>query len=103
MAEGEKNAYVCSACGHIMVTIDLEDGTTPMFLSCDESGKRSTSAFYNVPAGMAPAFAWKKPDKSEFKKFRAEVREAVRDHVERGGLCLYRIGKGLDDLTLVTR
>lgn len=106
MAKDEKNAYICTnkeACGNIMVTVDLEEGVTPMMLSCDECGGRAYSCMYRVPPTLAPTFAWKKPKPEEFKLYRPEVRAATREHVERGGLCLYRIGRDLTDLTLVTR
>lgn len=106
MAKDEKNAYVCEnkeACGNIMVTVDLEDGTTPMMLTCDRCGGKAMSCWYRVPQGLEPQYAWRKPLGVEFKKFRKAARAAVRDHVERGGLCLYRIGKDVGDLTLVTK
>jgi hypothetical protein len=106
MAKDEKNAYICrnkEACGYIMVTVDLEDGTTPMMLICDKCSQPAYSCWYKVPQDLEPQYAWQKPSVIEFKKFSKAVRAAVRDHVERGGLCLYRIGKDLTDLTLVTR
>jgi hypothetical protein len=100
------NAYICTnkeACGNIMVTIDLEEGVTPFMLSCDECGGRAYSSMYGVPPTLIPTLAWKKPKPEEIKQYRPEVREAMRDHVGKGGLALYRIGKDLTDLTLVTK
>lgn len=103
MAANEKNAYTCGACGRAMVTVDLEDGTTPMFLNCDQCGGRASSLFYRVSPDLTPSYAWKKPTPADILKYPARVRSAMIDHVRMGGLCLYRIGNTDDDLTLVVR
>jgi hypothetical protein len=69
MAKDEKNAYICQnkeACGNIMVTVDLEDGTTPMMLRCDKCGGTAMSCWYRVPPDFVPTYAWKKPAESEW-------------------------------------
>ena len=103
MAKDETNAYVCKTCRRVMVTVDLEEGVTPMMLNCDMCPGTAYSCFYRVPPDLIPQYAWKKPEPADYGKYRKEVRAAVREHVERGGLCLYRIGKDLTELTLVTK
>lgn len=32
------NCYTCKGCGHILKTIDINYGVTPMFMTCDKCG-----------------------------------------------------------------
>jgi hypothetical protein len=87
------NVYTCTKCtGHI-VTIDRETGVTPVMVRCratEGCGAMMHSAFYSVKAGLTPAWEWRKPTPEEYKKLDYATRI---DHVDRGGLLLYSIGK----------
>ncbi len=83
------NVYKCDTCHRFIVTVDRDEGVTPMFLSC--KGKpgcqgRMTSRMYRVPQVLVPDWEWYKPASLE------GLREGEREHVERGGLLLRRIG-----------
>lgn len=85
------NSYTCSE-GHVIITIDRDEGTTPMLMECKHPncGKQSTSSFYNVPQGSVPTYEWYKPDLSNVKGFEM-------DHVLRGGLLIRKIDESKVD------
>lgn len=89
-----KNVYTCDDCRRSIVTVDREDGVTPMFLSChatDRCPGRMQSAFYIIAPEFEknqPTWEWRKPTDQEYKKLNKATRE---DHVDRGGLLLYPI------------
>lgn len=105
MAVGEKNAYYCDTCANYVVTIDVDDGVTPMFLACRALG--DPEEVTNTCGGMMrsmmyppepwpehdgygeaiptePTWEWYQPDPVEL----AGVEDGVREHVELGGLLL---------------
>lgn len=86
MSKGKINVYECPD-GHQTVTIDLEDGTTPMMMNCrtPNCGKTSCSKWYRVDQNLKPEFEWFKP--TDMKK----LNPAERDHVQRGGLLIRKI------------
>lgn len=88
MSKDKINRYTCPD-GHQTITIDIDDGTTPMFLNCrtNACGKQATSSFYQVPDGLLPEYEWYKP--TDIKK----VEKISRDHVRRGGLLIRKIRK----------
>jgi hypothetical protein len=82
---GKKNVYTCLKCNRSIITVDVDDGTTPFMLDC-----RATpgcdgvmqSAFYDVPVGLPPDFEWFKP--KSLKDYSPEMKE----HIQKGGLDL---------------
>lgn len=118
-AEGDRlNAYVCDGCGRWVVTRDVHEGVTPMFLACRFKGEptdsendckgRSVSSMYKlemlqrhlherevypslIPREWPePTWEWYMPDAAEMKRLRRHKPRAV-EHAERGGLSLRRI------------
>lgn len=97
------NAYICRRRPqHIIITVDIHSGVTPMFLQCrfDEHCKsEAISAGYPnhgrgpIPEHLRdkPLFLWYRPDEDEFRKEPAEV----RGHVMQGGLIIKPAGKSL--------
>lgn len=100
MAKGETNLYRCERCNGTIVTIDRDDGTTPMMLRCrariDCDGMMQSS-WYQGMADLVPSFEWRKPTKNEYRKMSA----AMRDHVDMGGLDLYPIEQEARAATVV--
>lgn len=95
MAKGEKNLYRCEKCNEAVITVDTDDGTTPMMIRCRASvncyGVMISSLYRNVP-DSEPLFEWRKPTKSEYRRSSA----AMQHHFDMGGLDLYplmRAGK----------
>jgi hypothetical protein len=104
-----KNAYYCAKCGGYVVTRDVDEGVTPMFLACRVKGEltdprndcKGTSRSMMYPpepwpddhpalANGAPAtWEWYSPSEDERRGLNAETRE----HVNKGGLLLRRIGR----------
>lgn len=80
MSKGEKNGYRCESCGHLHVTIDLDDGTTPMLMSCPKCGGRSVSQFYRIDQSLEAAGCWYKA------KIKRTMSSAVKEHIRLGGL-----------------
>lgn len=81
------NQYTCGECGGVITTIDRDEGTTPMFLSCratDGCDGRMSSSCYRVPKGLVPDHEWYKPDK-------LPREPGMRQHVQMGGLLIRRI------------
>ena len=90
------NAYICPKLHHT-ITIDIDQGTTPMFLQCPECKLRAVSMMYNVVQNLEPGYEWYKPKEADIIR---EVKEAtskredaydsvlaaMKDHVSNGGL-----------------
>lgn len=81
------NVYACDN-GHHNLSMDLDEGVTPMFLTCRRlgCGARSVSSMY--PKGEPPAHLfpvrviWRRATNGEIKRERREG----GDHFVRGGL-----------------
>jgi hypothetical protein len=95
--KGKKNIYMCPTCGRGVVTVDVDDGTTPFAIPCDapSCGGTATSFFYRAPQemldGVQPAFEWYRPSAVEL----AGKSAGTKDHVERGGLLMRPLAKRL--------
>lgn len=89
-AAGKKlNRYTCDACQGTIVTVDLDEGTTPFMLDCrakDGCKGSMRSSFYRGVTGE-PTHAWRKPTAFEYKRASA----AMRRHFDLGGLDVWRI------------
>lgn len=97
------NAYLCTSCYLCFVTVDVDDGVTPMFLSCRHCSGRMQSAMYasvntwprklhNRPADGV----WYKPKRMERRRMKREF-PAMFQHVSKGGLILRPPKKGDPD------
>lgn len=91
---GRENAYRCRDCGGLTVTIDVDDGVTPMFLACRASGREGdcpgTAGSMMYPQGPRPAHI-PEPAWEWFRPRTVQGLDAeTRDHVQRGGLLLRR-------------
>ena len=85
------NVYTCDDCGHEHVTVDVDEGTTPMFMRCKNRlsggrgcGGRAVSAMYRVDQSLTPGWEWYRPKRT------AGLTPAAREHVRLGGLVLRR-------------
>lgn len=78
------NVYICDKCRHAMVTIDVDEGTTPMFTRCEVEGCNGTagSTMYRAVTLLSPTVEWYRPDEKEL----ASLSPGTQDHVKRGGL-----------------
>jgi hypothetical protein len=87
------NAYICRRrAKHIIVTVDIHAGVTPMFLSCRDPHCDSDMVSAGYPGGGKgpvpdhlrdkPVWVWYRMSEPEFRKEPAEV----RGHVLQGGL-----------------
>jgi hypothetical protein len=104
-----KNAYYCDACRGYVVTVDRDEGVTPMFLACRVKGEPTDARNrckgqmvsmmyppepwpekdgYGAQIPTTPTWEWYSPDADE----RAALDDATSAHVEKGGLLLRRIG-----------
>lgn len=88
----KKNKYVCLACEGTIITVDLDEGTTPAYLACKSDVNCEgfmESKFYS-PAQVGdeePTHEWYRPTREE----RRAGNEALRSYYQRGGLALRRI------------
>lgn len=90
-----KNAYHCPKCGKYTVTIDIDEGITPMFFGCKATPNctgTGHSMFYRVD-GIEnlpePIIEWYKPTEAEARaKGQAEFA-----HAKQGGLSYRMIGR----------
>lgn len=83
------NGYICERCGKGYLTLDIDNGVTPMFMPClATQGCEGRAHSMMYPEGEPPAelgepiIHWYKPTGEEFKK----LSPAVQQHVSRGGL-----------------
>jgi len=88
---GKRNAYTCKTCGQTIITVDVDEGTTPFMLACRATigcDGMSESHLYTgfVVNGSEPAmFDWRKPTKKEYSK----SSPAMQQHFDMGGLQIY--------------
>lgn len=104
--EGEENAYYCKECHGYIVTVNRDDGVTPMFLACrvkgepEEPGNDCTGYMHSLmypkkpwpeERGLPtePNWEWYRPAPDEV--FVDAYAEETRAHVEQGGLLLRKI------------
>jgi hypothetical protein len=86
---GKKNQYYCVSCRRAVVTVDRDDGVTPMLIPCQFGCKAVMhSAFYKVNQDLPATHEWYRPGEEELKN----ASPAMRDHVSRGGLDIRKIG-----------
>lgn len=94
--KGQKNKYTCDVCGASIVTIDKNEGVTPMFIQCSGiwgcPGKMVSSMYMNVSG--EPTFEWRNPTPEEYRK----LSHAMKMHIDRGGLEIYPITKMQDEV-----
>lgn len=81
------NRYTCKKCDGAIVTRDLDEGTTPMFIGCRVTdgcdGMMSSSMYCDVTG--EPDYVWRKPTKVEY--MAASV--AMCQHFDLGGLDIF--------------
>ena len=88
-----RNAYFCNSCRRVTISVDVDNGVTPMFHPCVHCKKMATSFMYQVPACLRYDFSngikvlpadieWYKPDEREIIKLSVDENE----HVKKGGL-----------------
>jgi hypothetical protein len=90
--KGKINVYTCPA-GHKTVTIDTDDGVTPMMMGCRQKaddGKHNCtefarSAWYRCDSTLTPEYEWYKPESMK------GLNKAEKEHVVLGGLLLRKI------------
>jgi hypothetical protein len=84
---GRINVYTCQACAGSIVTVDSDEGVTPMFLDCRAGGRcagRMVSAGYRCDQSLPPTFEWYRPSLKAARR----MGPAMLQHVEMGGLAL---------------
>lgn len=95
------NIYDCEN-GHEVVTLNIHEGVTPMFMNCPKCKKlghhkvKCTSRWFDVPQdfSLQPDIEWFKPTREQIKK----LDPVSRDHVKKGGLMdrpAYKTGHAL--------
>lgn len=87
-AYGAVNEYICTRCGWKAITVDLHEGTTSFIIRCEAAncGGEAHSLFYRVDQNQQPTHEWYRPLSTSERK--ALKNEAVKQHVEMGGLLL---------------
>jgi len=92
----KRNAYFCQKCRRAYITVDIDEGTTPMIIHCDACGSYAISMMYNVPGvfrfdfsgglptEMTPDFEFYKPGQAEY----AGLLPSQQEHVDNGGLLM---------------
>jgi hypothetical protein len=86
---GRYNGYICDKCDKGFLTLDIDEGVTPMFSPCFATeGCNGRAHSMGYPEGEPPAYLgepiihWYKPKQEEMVQFPFEIRH----HIERGGL-----------------
>lgn len=80
------NFYTCRECGGSIITIDRDDGTTPMMLACRATLACDGTMFssgYTCDQSLVPDHEWYKPAKLP--------KGEAREYVQMGGLLIRRI------------
>lgn len=79
------NIYKCPSCGGAWLTVDLDEGVTPMFSPCFATqGCGGTATSMGYPEGPPPnlplLIEWYKPMRI------IDLDHEVKDHIRKGGL-----------------
>lgn len=92
VAEGGGIQISTEPSGHETVTIDRDDGTTPMMIACRHEGcdKTAKSRFYRVNQSLVPTHEWYKPTERYIRKLK-RGNSPLYDHCVNGGLLLREI------------
>lgn len=98
--KGQKNLYMCTACGHGVVSQDVDEGVTPFIIRCLNCGEAAQSFMYACPqpllSRMPAAIQWFKPTPAEAAKESLQMRE----HLSRGGLKMRIMSHGVHSAEL---
>ena len=78
------HAYECVK-GHRIMTIDINPGTTPVLIKCQQCNNFATSQGYHKTK-EEPKIEWYRPTLKEVLKQISKGRWAMADHVLNGGL-----------------
>jgi hypothetical protein len=81
-----RNAYFCSHCRKVTITVDIDEGVTPMFIRCIYCKEQASSFMYQLPGcfhfNIEPDLEWYKPTGEEYKG----LSKAFKEHIDKGGL-----------------
>lgn len=83
---GRYNVYDCEK-GHELLSIDLDEGVTPMMVPCPFDGTTASWRFYRIHEPRAfgqVVMVWRKATAQEIK--RARRTPGLQDHYRQGGL-----------------
>lgn len=92
MPKGKINVYTCPH-GHQTITIDKDNGTTPLIISCRKTLNEKVckgdakSAFYICDQTLKPEYEWVLPAPGQ------KINPIVKEYCDNGGLLLNLIGK----------
>lgn len=95
MPVGSVNAYRCMKCGADTVTIDVDEGVTPMFLGCKATpgcdGTAQSLEYFadDIGPDPVPTYEWYRPTLKWARRKGMEV----LSHVRQGGLMLRPVKK----------
>ena len=90
MSIGKKNRYTCELCESILVSVDIDDGTTPFMIECWNCDVADmTSEMYMCPQDLIVTHEWYAPDRKE----RRKLSPSEKNHVEKGGLLMRPLTK----------
>jgi hypothetical protein len=81
------NVYSCQVCEHDFVTVDRDEGVTPMFMTCRVCGGRMVSAMYRCDQTRIPTHEWLRPSRAQIKGYPKHERV----HFRQGGLDIREI------------
>lgn len=86
------NCYTCKECNYSIVTIDRDEGVTPMFLACRNPKKCAGTMQSHGYRGVigTPTHEWRRPPRAE----RRKMSTAMQEYFRKGGLELYEIKMG---------
>jgi len=98
MKMNKRNAYFCQKCRRVYITVDIDEGTTPMIIHCDACGSYAISMMYSLsvvfkldlsegrypPNEITPDFEFYKPCQAEY----AGLLPSQQGHVDNGGLLM---------------
>ena len=88
-----RNAYYCKKCKKVTITVDIDEGVTPMFNPCIHCGEMANSFMYQIPGCLRFDFSkgisilpadleWYKPIGNDY----LALSKAEKEHVDKGGL-----------------
>ena len=83
-----RNAYFCKMCRKVTITVDVNEGVTPMFIMCPHCNTLATSFMYQLPGclhiGVEAEYEWYKPSEKET----LMLSKGEAEHVFKGGLLM---------------